>query len=95
MTHEVSVCTIYHLSGGIHRPWRPLQSFQGRMCFEFCYYNSLKFSVFQGLLTIIRNWFSKAGPDSMLGSEEESWEALGGEHSEGGEVVNFQVEGVA
>ena len=70
MTHEVSVCTIYHLGGGIHRPWRPLQSFQGRLCFEFCYYNLLKFSFFQGLLTIIRNWFSKAGPDTEHAREQ-------------------------
>ena len=30
----------------------------------------------------------------MLGNEEEFWEALGREHNEGGEVVNFQVQGV-
>lgn len=40
-----------------------LQSFQGRML-EFCCHKPQQFSVFQGLLTIIRNWLSKAGPDT-------------------------------
>lgn len=60
-------------------------------------YNSFKFSFFQGLLTLIRSWFSKAGPDTEHAREQEGILRVCSEreHNEGGGVVNFQVEGVA
>lgn len=55
---------IHHRVWGILRPWKPLQSFRGRMCFEFWVITAHSNSrFFQGLLSLIRSWFSKAGPD--------------------------------